>query len=300
VSKQSLWSGRKRETIMIREKKLMGRGAYALPSIFTAGTIFCGYYSVMQTLHAFALRPEQVNVAASQFDLAAIAIGVAIFTDGMDGRIARLTNTVSEFGRELDSLADVITFGVAPGLLAFAWGIHSIDPASGGFLAEHLTRVSYFLTFLFMVCGATRLARFNIQHNPVPKNPGRMGRKYFVGLPIPSAAGMLAAVVHATGGYPLHAWFPWGVLWAALIGLLCFLMVCTWRYNSFKEFNLEQQRSWVTVVGIAMMIYLIWNFSQPVLLAMISAYVASGIVIRLGGIVRRRFKHLPEPEHQVN
>jgi CDP-diacylglycerol--serine O-phosphatidyltransferase len=284
----------------MKEKKLMGRGAYALPSLFTAGTIFCGYYSIMKTIHGFALPAAQVNDAATQYDLAALAIGVAVFTDGMDGRIARLTNAVSEFGRELDSLADVITFGVAPGLLAFAWGIRPIDPASGGFLAEALVRISYFLTFLFMVCGATRLARFNIQHNPVPKNPGRIGRKYFVGLPIPCAAGMLAAVVHAASGYPLHSWFPWGVLWIALIALLCFLMVCTWRYNSFKELNLLERRSWTTVVGIAGMIYLIWNFSQPVLLALTSAYVASGIVIRLGGILRRRMRHVPQPEHQTN
>ncbi len=285
---------------MIRERKLMGRGAYALPSLFTAGTIFCGYYSVMKTIHAISLPPERLAEAAGQFDLAALAIGVAVFTDGMDGRIARLTNAVSDFGRELDSLADVITFGVAPALLAFAWGIRAIDPLSGGMFAEHLIRLSYLLTFLFLVCGATRLARFNIQRNPTPKNPGRVGRKYFVGLPIPCAAGMLAAVVHAASGYPIHVWFPWGALWMALIALLCFLMVCTWRYNSFKEINLVQQRSWVTVVMIAMMIYLIWNFSQPVLLAMASVYVASGIVVRLGGILRRHLRHTPAPEHQIN
>src|SRR5262249_368865 len=140
-------------------------------------------------------------------------------------------------------LADVVTFGVAPGLLAFAWGIRSIDPASGGILTD----IGYFLTFLFLVCGAARLARFNVQRNPVPKNPGRIGRKYFVGLPIPASAGMLCAVVHAAGGYPIRTWLPWGALWLGLLGLLSFLMVCTWRYNSFKEVNLLQQRSWVTV-----------------------------------------------------
>ncbi len=284
----------------MKERKLVKRGAFAIPSIFTAGTIFCGYYAVMQIIHAIALPADRLTEAAAQFDLAALAMLIAAFTDGMDGRIARLTNTVSEFGKELDSLADVVTFGVAPGLLAFAWGIRSIDPATGGIFTEHLKGIGYFLTFLFLVCGAARLARFNVQRNPVPKNPGRIGRKYFVGLPIPAAAGMVAAVVHAAGGYPIHTWLPWGAIWLGLLSLLSFLMVCTWRYNSFKEVNLLQQRSWVTVVVIAMIFYLVWYFSQPLVLAMASAYVASGIFIRIGGVLRRRWRHLPEPSHQAN
>ena len=284
----------------IRERKLVGRGAYALPSIFTAGTIFCGYFSIMKTVHAISLLPEHPLEAAVQFNLAALAIIVAAFTDGMDGRIARLTGAESDFGRELDSLADVVTFGIAPALLAFAWGIRGIDPSTSGPLTEHLTRFGYFLGFLFLICGAARLARFNVQRNPVPKNPGRFGRKYFVGLPIPAAAGLLAAIIHAAGGYPIRGWFPTGVLWLALLGLLSFLMVCTWRYNSFKDINLLQQRSWVTVVVIAMMIPLIWNFSQPMLLAIGITYVASGIVVRVGGVLRRRPKHLPEPTQQTN
>jgi CDP-diacylglycerol--serine O-phosphatidyltransferase len=279
----------------LKDRRFVGRGAYALPSLFTAGTLFCGYYAIMKTIQAIALPAERLTEAAGLFDLAAIAIGVAVFTDGMDGRIARLTNLVSDFGKELDSLADVITFGVAPALLAFAWGVRAIDP---GISPEHLTRFGYFLTFLFVVCGASRLARFNIQQNPIPKNPGRIGRKYFVGLPIPSAAALLAAVVHANGGYPLRSWFPWGLLWLLLLGLLSFLMVCTWRYYSFKDLNLLQQRSFLSVVLIAMMIYLIWNFSQPVLLAMAIVYVSSGPVVRLAGALRRRFRHLPQPEQQ--
>ncbi len=281
----------------LRERRLVGRGAYALPSVFTAGTLFCGYYSIMKTIQAIALPADRLAEAAGLFDLAAIAIGVAVFTDGMDGRIARLTNAVSDFGRELDSLADVITFGVAPALLAFAWGVRMIEPLVN---LEPLSRFGYFLTFLFVVCGASRLARFNIQQNPVPKNPGRAGRRYFVGLPIPSAAALLAAVVHASGGYPLRRWLPWGMLWLLLLGVLSFLMVCTWRYYSFKDLNLLQQRSFLTVALIAMMIYLIWNFSQPVLLAMAVLYVGSGPAIRLGGLVRHRMRRLPEPEHQAH
>jgi len=281
----------------VDDRRLVGRGAYALPSVFTAGTLFCGYYAIMKTIQAIALPAGSVAEAAALFDVAAIAIGIAVFTDGMDGRIARLTHSVSDFGRELDSLADVITFGVAPALLAFAWGVRAIEPAGP---SEHMARFGYFLAFAFIVCGASRLARFNIQQNPTPKNPGRAGRKYFVGLPIPSAAAMLASVVHASGGYPLRSWMPWGILWLALLGLVSFLMVCTWRYYSFKDLNLLQQRSWLMVVLIAMTIYLVWNFSRPVLVTMATLYVSSGPVIRIGGLLRHRTRHLPQPEQQLH
>jgi phosphatidylserine synthase len=112
---------------------------------------------------------------------------------------------------------------------------------------------------------------------------------------------MLAAVVHAFGGFPVESWMPWGVMWLGLVALLSFLMICTWRYNSFKDFNLGQRRSFVSVILLAGLIYLIWNFSQAVLLAMSVTYVGSGIVIRIGGALRRRFKHARvEPEHQTS
>ena len=281
----------------MKERRIMKRGAYALPSLFTAGTIFCGYYSIMRTLQAIGIPADKFAEVAGHFDAAALAIGIAIFTDGMDGRVARLTNAVSDFGRELDSLADVVTFGVAPALLAFAWGTRTLEAVPGH---DYLMRVAYLMAFLFLVCSAARLARFNVQHNPIPKNPGRAGKRYFVGLATPAAAGLVAAVVHAAEGYSIRSWWPWGVLWLALLGLVSFLMVCTWRYFNFKEINLAQQRSWVMVVVIAGMIYLIGNFSQPVLLAMAVTYTGSGIAIRLGGLLRRRLKPLPpEPERQA-
>ena len=133
--------------------------------------------------------------------------------DGLDGRIARMTNTVSDFGREMDSLADVITFGIAPAVLAYTWGVQFVMP--GGFLMDH--RAGYFIAFLFLLCGAARLARFNVQTNPVPKNPGRPDRKYFVGLPIPAAAGMVAAVVYANDSVPLE-WWILSALWLGVAG----------------------------------------------------------------------------------
>jgi CDP-diacylglycerol--serine O-phosphatidyltransferase len=131
------------------------------------------------------------------------------------------------------------------------------------------------------------LARFNVEQNPRPKNPGRPGRKYFVGLPIPPAAGMLAAIVHFNGGYPLESWWPQGILWLLLIGLLAFLMVSTWRYTSMKDISVLQIPSIVMVIFFATLIFLGWNFSEPVLLAMATAFVASGVVTRIGGLFRR-------------
>ena len=159
-------------------------------------------------------------------------------------------------------------------------------------ILETLHRAGYFLAFLYLLCGAARLARFNIQKNPVPKNPGRPDRKYFVGMPIPSAAAALAAVVYATGSEPLHNWV-YSALWLALLALLAFLMVCTWRYPSFKDLSLTQPRSPLSIILIGSFIYLVWIFSKPVLLIIAIAYVASGIAIRAGGIVRRRFRGHP-------
>jgi CDP-diacylglycerol--serine O-phosphatidyltransferase len=208
-----------------------------------------------------------------------------------------MTNTCSDFGREMDSLADVITFGIAPAVLAFTWGILFVK--GGGFLPDH--RAGYFIAFLFLLCGAARLARFNVQTNPVPKNPGRPDRKYFVGLPIPAGAALVAAIVYASDSVPLESWI-FSAAWLALLALLSFLMVSTWRYPSFKEISLAGPRSPLTVILFGALIYLVWNFSQPVLLAISSAYVATGIAIRAGGIIRRRFRPhppRPQPEHQV-
>jgi CDP-diacylglycerol--serine O-phosphatidyltransferase len=157
------------------------------------------------------------------------------------------------------------------------------------------------MSFLFLLCGAARLARFNVQKNPVPKNPGKPDRKYFVGLPIPAAAALVAAIVYATNGAPLESW-PFSVAWLVLLAVLSFLMVSTWRYRSFKDLQLLRPRSPLTVIFCGVMIYAIWNYTQAALLGISVAYVGSGIVVRAGGIVRRRLRHSPpppSPEHQV-
>ena len=267
------------------------RVAYALPTLFTAGNIFLGYLSILRSFNGAMLAGSGASGASEHFTIAAEAIGVAVFLDGLDGRIARMTNTASDFGREMDSLADVISFGIAPAVLAFAWGVQFVDTGIAESIRSHLFKAGYFIAFLFLLCGAARLARFNVQKNPVPKNPGHPDRKYFVGLPIPAAAGMVCAVVFAFGGQPL-AWWPLSVVWLGLLVLLGFLMVCTWRYYSFKGINLSKPYTPLLFVLLGGLIYGIWNWPQPVLVAVASAYVASGIAIRIGGILRRRLRRV--------
>jgi CDP-diacylglycerol--serine O-phosphatidyltransferase len=237
--------------------------------------------------------------AAERFTVAAQAIIAAVFLDGLDGRIARMTNTTSAFGREMDSLADVISFGLAPAVLAFAWGVQFIDPIIGMKMRGQIFNGGYFVAFLFLLCGACRLARFNVQVNPIPKNPGRPDRKYFVGLPIPAGAAMVSAVVWACDSQPL-LWWPLSVAWLGLLALLGFLMVSTWRYYSFKGISFSKAYSPLIIILVGGFIYAVWNYAQWAFLAMSTAYVGSGIVIRLGGILRRRLKPLPPaPEIKI-
>jgi len=266
------------------------KGMYLLPSVFTAANIGAGYIAVVQTLlgsqsltqHNPSSPPEYWH-----FDFAAKAIGVAVLADGLDGRIARLTNTASAFGRELDSLADVITFGVAPSLLAWVWGFRMLPQFGNQDLHNRFIQFGLIACFIFLVAGASRLARFNIQVNPQPSNPGRPGRKYFVGMPIPAGAGVIAAVVHFGDGQPLYSWWL-APVWLALVVVLAFLMVSTWRFPSFKDLHLRSRHPFQVLVLMCGFGALIWFYSEYVLFVIAIAYMLSGIFTRFAWIVRRR------------
>lgn len=275
------------------------KAAYALPTLFTAGNILLGFISILRSFQA-AMQTATGSAGASEhFAVAAQAIGAAVVLDGLDGRIARMTNTTSAFGREMDSLADVISFGLAPAVLAFAWGVQFIEPVIGEKMRGQIFNAGYFVAFVFLLCGACRLARFNVQVNPIPKNPGRPDRKYFVGLPIPAAAAMVAAVVWAGDSKPL-TWWPLSVAWLGLLALLGFLMVSTWRYYSFKGISFSKAYSPLTIILVGALIYGVANYAQLLFLALATAYVASGIAIRIGGLVRRRLKATPPaPEIKI-
>jgi CDP-diacylglycerol---serine O-phosphatidyltransferase len=275
------------------------RAAYALPTLFTSGNILLGYISILRCFQGAMLAATGSAGAAEHFTVAAQAIIAAVVLDGLDGRIARMTNTTSAFGREMDSLADVISFGLAPAVLAFAWGVQFIEPLIGEKMRGQIFNLGYLIAFLFLLCGACRLARFNVQVNPIPKNPGRPDRKYFVGLPIPAAAAMVSAVVWACDSQPL-LWWPLSVAWLLLLALLGFLMVSTWRYYSFKGISFSKAYSPLIIILVAGFIYGVVNYAQLLLLALSTAYVASGIVIRIGGILRRRMRSTPRvPEIKI-
>ena len=275
------------------------RAAYALPTLFTAGNIFLGYLSIVRTIQGALNYNTNHPLAQENFEVAAKTIGLAVILDGLDGRIARMTNTTSEFGRELDSLADVISFGIAPAILAYIWGVMFVTGSVGAFTLDELQHVGELLAFGFLACGAARLARFNIQKNPVPSNPGAPHRKYFVGLPIPAGAGMVATIIFASGSLPLTS-FAWSVAWLLLLALLSFLMVSAWRYWSFKDLNLSRPRSPLILVLMCLVIYGMFTWSKAVLLVLSAIYVSSGLFIRIGGMVRRMTRpKLGSPEAPV-
>jgi len=249
------------------------RGIYLLPSFFTVANLFCGYRAVIATL----------NGGPAEFDTAARFIGLAILFDMLDGRVARATGTTSELGKQFDSLADIISFGVAPAFLALVWGLRGLQPeiSSHPDSLRHLYQAGWVACFLFVICGAWRLARFNIQAGEAP-NPGVPAHRYFVGLPIPAAAGVIAAVVHAVQT-PLRDWY-WAAAWTVLVAGLAILMVSPIRYYSFKHIDLGRRRPSVQVIAIGLLIALIWKFSRVVLLVVACSYLAAGLI----GLARRR------------
>jgi CDP-diacylglycerol--serine O-phosphatidyltransferase len=276
------------------------RAAYALPTLFTSANIFLGFIAILQAFEGALLARSGDLATNPHFTIAAKALAFAVLFDGLDGRIARMTNTTSDFVRELDSLADVITFGIAPAVLVFVWGVLFALTPDGGQLQSHLTRAGYLVSFFYLLCGAVRLARFNVQTNPLPKNPGRPDRKYFVGLPIPAGAGFIAAVVYMDAA-PVRS-FYFCIFWLVVICIVSLLMVSTWRSPSFKQVSISKPRTPLTVLIVAGVAFLISEWSQPVLLVAACAYLLSGILIRIGGIVRRHKKSRPPaplPERQI-
>ena len=284
--------------VRARGKARLRRGMFLLPSLFTAGNIGAGYFSITQTIAAIGSNGE----AHTHLDWAAIAILFAIPFDALDGRIARMTNTCSDFGRELDSLADVITFGVAPSLLAFVWGFHFLPESINPELRQHLVQAGAFICFLFLLSGASRLARFNISHDAQPRNPGRPDRKYFVGMPIPAAAGLLAATVHFFSAYPVEAWWV-AIAWLILVGVSGFLMISTWRFWSGKEINFARAHPSRLILLLAVYAYITLRYSTVVLFLAALAYMFSGIWARAAYGWSRRLRRpiggqASEPEQE--
>jgi CDP-diacylglycerol--serine O-phosphatidyltransferase len=253
----------------------MRRGVYMLPGLFTVGNLLCGFYAVLATLKG----------GPTDLDDAARAIGFAIVFDAFDGFIARATKTNTEFGKQLDSLADMVSFGIAPAILAFSWGVQALLQADVP-EARHVSQLGWLVSLAFVICCAWRLARFNV-HGMAPVG----GLRYFVGMPTPAAAGMIAAVVHALK-FPLEDW-RWSVPWFALVLALAFLMVSSVRYPSFKDIPWgKRQHSLMIVVG-AILIWSVVVYSETVLLLFAAGYCVTGFTLYLVRLVRHRLVSRP-------
>jgi CDP-diacylglycerol--serine O-phosphatidyltransferase len=248
-----------------RRKKLntMRKGIYILPNLFTTGSLFCGFFALLRTLQ-------------EDFHSAAIFILASGLLDGMDGRIARYTNTTSRFGLEYDSLADVIAFCVAPGILVFSWAL------------EPFGRLGWLAAFLFVVCGALRLARFNIQINTVES-------RYFSGLPTPAAALLVASAIMV-----FYKWGDTGVSRHGIIlvttYILAFLMVSTVKYYGFKDIELFRRKPFRWLVIAILLIIVIAYAPEYTLFGLSLLYVISGPILTLVLMRRRRAAKPVMPE----
>jgi CDP-diacylglycerol---serine O-phosphatidyltransferase len=217
------------------------RGAYLLPSLFTIGNVLLGFYAMICGLH-------------NDFQRAALVVFIAAITDSLDGRIARMTGTETEFGREFDSLADVITFGVAPALLTYLWGLKDLTPRA------------WLLPLFYVVTTASRLARFNVQVKPADA-------RYFVGLPAPAAAGAVCSLLFFA---PNAAWRDWmEALVAVSLLLIGALMVSTFRYNSFKQLDLRRRWSYRVALPLAAIVGVVVYIPQATFLAIAVLYTLS-------------------------
>lgn len=236
------------------------RGIYLLPSMFTVANLFCGYACVV-----YAMRGD--------FQTAAAFIGLAFILDMLDGRIARLTGTTSAFGLEFDSLADVVSFGLAPAALTFGWGLFQLG------------RLGWLAGFLFVTAAALRLARFNIQ------STASADKRYFVGMPSPAAAGVPAATVYA---WPYQlADYPQALLAVAVMLVPALLMVSTIKFRSFKTINLGWRRSYLPLFVIAAALALVATEPRITLVVIAYGYLLSAFVEML--VVRLRRRSAPPP-----
>jgi CDP-diacylglycerol--serine O-phosphatidyltransferase len=234
------------------------RGIYLLPSLMTLGNLFCGYACIV-----YAMRGE--------YETAAPFIGIAVILDTLDGRIARMTGTSTAFGLEFDSLADVVSFGLAPAILTFSWGLTSLG------------RWGWAAGFIYLTAAAMRLARFNVQ-------TGTGDKKYFVGMPSPAAAGIPAATIYA---YPAGFQHPLSAVPAmALVLVPAFLMVSTVRFRSFKNLDLQARRPYTVIIGLALLFAFLFAHPALALVVISYAYLLSAFIEMIVHRVRRR-EHEP-------
>ncbi len=251
----------------IRREQGIGRGIYVLPNLITSGSLFAGFYSIAATYNG-------------QFEKAAMAIIAGVVLDGLDGRVARMTRTTTKFGVEYDSLADLVSFGVAPAFLVYGWALSQFG------------RWGWLAAFLYLICGALRLARFNVQVNTVEKGK-------FNGLPIPAAATFVSSIIllfyYLGGSGSLKH-----LALLLAIYVLAFLMVSTVKYDSFKDLEAFRRRPFNTLVVFIFLALLLAAEPQVMIFIFTAGYVVSGPIGELVALVRRRRGKQPESEKRAD
>ncbi|HEY0460197.1 MAG TPA: CDP-alcohol phosphatidyltransferase family protein [Pyrinomonadaceae bacterium] len=259
--------------------KGLKKGLYLFPTAFTAANILMGFLAVLYSIRGYQFVYTSPETAASFFNYAGVFIGFAILFDTLDGRVARMTRTATEIGVQLDSLADVLTFGIAPIALVYAWGIGSVFSEQ-----NQAHGLGIFLLFMYLMCGAFRLARFNLQATRprvLIEGATKSDKKNFVGLPIPPAAGLMASIVHFAplplSTYPDDVRQFYGILMIILLGVLGLLMVSTLKYTSFKTVGTGKTNIYIILLIVAIGMA-IWLYSQYALLILSGLYVSHGIV----------------------
>jgi CDP-diacylglycerol--serine O-phosphatidyltransferase len=260
-----------RESKLFVKSRFARRGIYWLPNLFTIMALCAGFYAIVQAM-------------GGRYQQAAIAIFAALVLDGMDGRIARLTRTESAFGAELDSLSDMVSFGVAPALVVYHWALQEFAASqSVAMLGSWLsTKLGWIAAFVYCACAALRLARFNTNIEVVDK-------RFFQGLPSPAAASLVAGMVWALEEYDVHGpdvrWLAWGVTMFAGLS-----MVSNFKFYSGKDINLRKSVSFPVVVGITLGLVFLIAFASTLpemLFLLFSAYALSGYVIWIVQYVRK-------------
>jgi len=251
------------EEVSHNGRKVRRRGIYLLPNLLTTGALFAGFYAVIAGM-------------GGDFHSACAAIVVAMFLDGMDGRVARLTNTQSAFGAEFDSLSDMLAFGVAPALICFSWALSGLG------------KIGWTVAFVYVACAALRLARFNVQRDDADK-------RFFVGLASPSAAGLVVFMVWAFSSLDVEVTMPMSIIAAAVTGLAGVLMVINVRYYSFKELDFKNPVPFfLTLVTVFVIVVVSWD-PPKMLFLMAVTYAASGPVMAIYSRRKKKIADLAVP-----
>jgi CDP-diacylglycerol--serine O-phosphatidyltransferase len=255
------------------------RRFHVLPNLFTVGNLFAGYFSISASVRG-------------EFDAAAVAIILGAVLDALDGAVARLVRSHTVFGVQLDSLADVATFGIAPALLAYTWGIAGLEQVAVPFVQD-LKNLGWIASFTFVTGGALRLARYNVStQEPLPPGEARPKPSHFTGMPIPTAAGSVAVAVHFFK-QPIASW-SLGAVWIGLVFLLGLLMVSTIPFVSLRHFLYRHRRGHLVVGVVGVLLAAVYFYSEIVLLVLLVVYLTYSSWYNLVPAVRRWEDRVPD------